>query len=38
MKFNGVPPYREPRNYVARILSLTHGSLIPHPGSLIPDP
>ena len=31
MKFNGVPPYRETRNYVARILSLTHGSLIPNP-------
>ena len=31
MKFNGVPPYRETRNYVARILTLTRGSLIPNP-------
>jgi soluble lytic murein transglycosylase-like protein len=31
MKFNGIPPYRETRNYVARILSLTRGSLISNP-------
>lgn len=31
LKFNGIPPYRETRDYVARILSLTRGSLIPNP-------